>query len=82
MIGGLLPRDGAAMRIDAIGGPVDYRSPDGAVTDGTTRLVEQAAQRNAIVRLLAAALDNVPRPEPWLDARLDWDALIPIAAGG
>ncbi|KKC27884.1 hypothetical protein WP12_00765 [Sphingomonas sp. SRS2] len=43
---------------------------------------ERASQHNALLRLLAAALDCVPRPEPWLDKRLDWDALIAVAAAG
>lgn len=43
---------------------------------------EHAPQRQALLRLVAAALDGVPRPEPWHDDHLDWEALIATAAAG
>ncbi|KRB86205.1 hypothetical protein ASE00_05600 [Sphingomonas sp. Root710] len=45
-------------------------------------IVDHAPQRHALLRLLAAAIDGVARPEPWLDEQLDWDALITTAAAG
>ena len=45
-------------------------------------VVEHAPQRDAILRMIAAALDGIPRPEPWHDRNLDWDAVIAVAADG
>lgn len=45
-------------------------------------VIEHAPQRHALLVMLAAALDGVPRPEPRLDEQIDWAALIATAKAG
>lgn len=89
MIGGLSSGEGAALRIDAVGERLDGPSAHPLANRDTELSIEPArdimehsSQRQALLRFLAAALDGVPRPEPWLDECLDWGALIATASAG
>ena len=83
MIGAVPPGDGAALRLDGGGDrrnrPSAHVMPSSEAEPG---IMVDASLRYALLRLLAAALDGAPRPEPWLDKQLDWDALIATAAAG
>lgn len=85
LIGGLPPGGEATVRVDMLNERRDRPGRPGAGERGRTaasKIVEHAPQRHALLRLLAAAIDDIPRPEPWLDEQLDWDALIVTATAG
>lgn len=83
-IGGLRAGDDAAARID----PIERQDRPARATVGrrgmrlSPEIAGHAPQRHVLLRLLAAAIDGFPRPEPWLDEQLDWDSLIVTAAAG
>ena len=89
MTGGIARRESAVMRIDAVKEqwslPPTQERPSRNGVPGVMSppdVMADVSVRNALLRLLAAALDGIPRPEPWLDRKIDWDALIAAAAAG
>lgn len=85
MIGGLPSGGDAAARIDRMSERRDRPVRPAAAGQDiwlSPEIVGHAPQRHALLRLLAAAIDGIPRPEPWLDEQLDWDALVATAAAG